>query len=111
MLTTLVSRANVQEVVKQGIVPLITTISSYMILQRNKERYHVGDYNHFIHDKDEDVYKMRNIRNSCLDLISGLIEVFGDLAVESILFVIENLFLTTSSASASPTKVKPNSNT
>lgn len=68
-----------------------------MILTRDKERMHIGDYNHFIHDKDEDVYKVRTIRNSCLDLISGLIEVFGDLAVEAILFVIENLFLTTSS--------------
>ena len=111
LLTTLISRANVQEVVKQGIVPLITTISSYMILPRNKERYHIGDYTHFIHDKDEDVYKMRSIRNQCLDLISGLIEVFGDLAVESILFVIENLFLTTSPERSSPTKVKSNVNT
>jgi hypothetical protein len=79
-----------------------------MILPREKERYHVGDYNHFIHDKDEDIYKLRNIRNSCLDLISGLIEVFGDLAVESILFVIENLLLTSSADSASPTKMKSN---
>ena len=82
-----------------------------MILPRERERYHVGDYNHFIHDKDEDVYKMRSIRNSCLDLISGLIEVFGDLAVESILFVIENLFLTTSAEASSPTKVKSTANT
>jgi hypothetical protein len=66
----------------------------------------MGDYNHFIHDKDEDVYKLRNIRNSCLDLISGLIEVFGDLAVESILFVIENLFLSTTGDTPSPTKAK-----
>lgn len=75
-----------------------------MIVPYNKERYHVGDYNHFIHDKDEDIYKQRNIRNSCLDLISGLIEVFGDLAVESILYVIENLFLTTSAEVSSPSK-------
>jgi hypothetical protein len=39
-------------------------------------------------------------------LISSLIEVFGDLAVESILFVIENLFLTTSADQSSPTKIK-----
>ena len=55
---------------------------------------HIGDYSHFIHDKDEDIYKLRNIRNSCLELISSLIEVFGDFAVQSILFVIENLLLT-----------------
>lgn len=32
LLTTLISRQNVQEVVKQGIVPLLTTVSSYMII-------------------------------------------------------------------------------
>ena len=85
-------------------VPLITTISSYMILQHRKERHHVGDYHHFIHEKDEDFYKQRSIRNSCSDLISSLIEVFGDLAVQSILFVVENLFLTTSAEFSSPSK-------
>jgi len=92
-------------VVKQGIVPLFTTISSFMIIPRNKERHHVGDYNFFIHEKDEAVYKQRTIRNSCLDLISSLIEVFGDIAVSSILFVVENMFLTSSRESSSPTKV------
>jgi hypothetical protein len=42
------------------------------------------------------VYRFRSVRNSCLDLISSLIEVFGDLAVESILYVIDNLFMSTS---------------
>lgn len=79
-----------------------------MIIPHSKERYHVGDYHHFIHEKDEDFYKQRSIRNSCLDLVSSLIEVFGDLAVESILFVVENLFLTTSASQSSPTKIKGN---
>lgn len=43
-----------------------------------------------------------------MDLISSLIEVFGDLAVESVLFVVENLFLTTSAAQSSPSKMKSN---
>jgi hypothetical protein len=80
------------------------TVASYMILPSNRERQHVGDYNLFIHDKDEDIYKQRAIRNSCLDLISSLIEVFGDDAVQSILFVIESFFhkgLSTSSSIAS----------
>jgi hypothetical protein len=79
-----------------------------MIITYDKERMHIGDYNHFIHDKDEDIYKSRTIRNSCLELISGLIEVFGDLAIESILFVVENLLLTTTASSSSPTKLKMN---
>jgi hypothetical protein len=78
--------------VRQGIVPLLSTVASYMILPNNRERYHYGDYNHFVHDKTEDVYKQRTIRNSCLDLISSLIEVFGDEAVQSILFIVESLF-------------------
>lgn len=77
------------------------TVASYMILPSNRERQHVGDYNLFIHDKDEDIYKQRAIRNSCLDLISSLIEVFGDDAVQSILFVIESLFHKGLSASKS----------
>jgi hypothetical protein len=92
LLTTLVQRQNLQEVVRQGIIPLVMTVASYMILPSNRERQHVGDYNLFIHDKDEDIYKQRAIRNSCLDLVSSLIEVFGDDAVQSILFVIESLF-------------------
>mmetsp|Transcript_21600 Transcript_21600/g.15838 ORF Transcript_21600/g.15838 Transcript_21600/m.15838 type:complete len:110 (+) Transcript_21600:280-609(+) len=93
LLTTLISRPSVQEVVKLGIVPLITTVSSFMILPRLSHREHLADHNLFIHEKDEDFYKVRSIRNCCLDLISSLIEVFGDLAVESILFVIETIFL------------------
>lgn len=76
-----------------------------MIIARDKERQHRGDSNYFIHDKDEDVYKVRSIRNYALDLVSSLIEVFGDLAVESILFVIENLLLTTSAENISPSKM------
>lgn len=33
LLTTLVQRPNVQEVVRQGILPLLTTVSGYMIIE------------------------------------------------------------------------------
>jgi hypothetical protein len=95
LLTTLVSRPNVQEVIRQGIVPLITTISSYMILIRKFERHHYGDRAHFTKDKDDDVIRMKSVRSYCLDLLSSLVEVFGDLAVESILFVVQNICLQT----------------
>ena len=74
-------------------MPLISTVASYMILAKKSSREHLGDYNYFIHDKDEDVYKVRSIRNACLDLISSLIEVFGDLAVESILYVVDKVLI------------------
>ena len=103
LLTSLVSRLSVQEVIRQGMVPLITTISSFMILSADIENAHLVDYSHFIHEKDEDIYKMRTIRNSCLDLLSILVEVFGDQAVASLLVVIETLFLQTKSP-ISPSK-------
>ena len=78
-------------------LPLITTISSFMIITFDKETTHVTDPAHFIHEKDEDVYKMRTIRNACLDLISMLVDVFGDEAVYSILTVVGTLFLNTKS--------------
>lgn len=62
-----------------------------MIIPANRENYQKGDYNYFIHEKDEDIYKERSIRNSCLDLISSLIEVFGDTAVESLFLIIDSL--------------------
>jgi hypothetical protein len=43
-----------------------------------------------VHEKDDDFYKLRSIRNCCLDLLSSLIEAFGDLTTSSLLFVIEN---------------------
>lgn len=91
LLTTLVQRQNLHEVVRQGIVPLMSTVAAYMIVPANRERYYQGDYNYFIHEKGEDIYKERAIRNSCLDLISSLIEVFGDEAVESLLTILESL--------------------
>ena len=95
LLTTLVARPNVQEVVRQGIAPLLTTVSSYMIIAHSKEKAHLFDSCHFIHEKDEDVFKLRSIRNSCTDLVSSLIEVFGDDCVRAVLYIVENLLLST----------------
>lgn len=72
-------------------MPLISTVVCYMIIPANRERHHYADHNYFIHDKDEDQYKLLTIRNSCLDLISSLIEVFGDQAVEAILINVDSL--------------------
>jgi 2-hydroxy-3-keto-5-methylthiopentenyl-1-phosphate phosphatase len=88
LLTTLVQRPNVQEVVKQGINPLLITVSSYMILEKKDHRIHYADDNYFLHDKTQSIFKMRTIKNQCSDLVSSLIEVFGDQAVHSTLYVI-----------------------
>lgn len=91
LLTTLVQRPNVQEVVRQGVIPLLMTISSYMIVELADEREYLYDTNIFLHDRTESVFKLRNIKNQCVDLFSSLIECFGDLAVQSILQIIQNL--------------------
>lgn len=106
LLTSLISRPSVREVVKMGILPLISTISSYMILTTDIEEAHKIDKNLFIYGKDEDIYKMRNIRNSCLDLMSKLIEDFQDDAIGALIFVIQNLLLTQSKKQSSPSKIK-----
>ena len=51
LLTTLVQRPNVQEVVKQGINPLLMTVSSYMIVEFTDQREYHYDQNYFLHDK------------------------------------------------------------
>ena len=76
-----------------------------MILVRSLERYHYGDRSHFTKDKDEDIIRLKTVRSYCLDLLSSLVEVFGDLAVEAILYVIDNICLQNSQGSESPTKM------
>ena len=88
LLTALISRPSVREVVKMGILPLTSTISSYMILTTDIESQHKIDKNLFIYSKDEDVFKVRSIRNSCVDLTSKLIEDFQDDAIGALIFVI-----------------------
>lgn len=102
LLTTLVQRQNLHEVVRQGIVPLMSTVAAYMIVPANRESYHRGDYSYFIYEKSEDVYKERSIRNSCLDLVSSLIEVFGDEAVEALLTIINSLIAVPSALKQTP---------
>ena len=67
------------------------TISSYMIVELADEKEYLYDANIFLHDRTESVFKLRNIKNQCVDLFSSLIECFGDLAVQSILQIIQNL--------------------
>lgn len=63
LLTTLVQRPNVQEVVRQGVVPLLMTISSYMIVEQGDELEYLYDHNIFLHHRTESVFKLRTIKN------------------------------------------------
>jgi len=51
LLTTLVQRPNVQEVVRQGLIPLLVTVSSYMIVEHSVQREYLADENYFLYDK------------------------------------------------------------
>lgn len=70
---------------------MLMTISSYMIVELDDELDYLHDHNIFLHDRTESVFKLRNIKNQCVDLFSSLIECFGDLAVQSILQIIHSL--------------------
>lgn len=63
LLTTLVQRPNVQEVVKQSLNPLLMTVSSYMIIEFNDHRQYKVDEHYFLHDKTNTIFKIRNIMN------------------------------------------------
>jgi len=91
LLTTLVQRPNVQEVVKQGINPLLMTVSSYMIVEHYKQKEYLWDENYFLHDKTQSIYKMRTIKNQCIDLFSSLIEIFRDQVIHSLMLIIDTL--------------------
>ena len=91
LLSSLVLRLNVQQLVQQGLVPLISTVSSYLLVQHDHEKRFKGDPTFFIADDTQEMHRVQSIRNQCLTLISSLIEVFGDSAVQALLLVVHNM--------------------
>ena len=63
LLSTLVLRLNVQALVQQGLVPLITTVSSYLLIQHDQEGLHRGDSTFFISDETQEMHRIQSIRN------------------------------------------------
>jgi hypothetical protein len=88
LLTTLIQRPNVQEVVRQGITPLMMTIGSYMLLEDWQKHLFKFDESYFLCDKTQSVFKVKSIRNQCIELCSSLIEMFGDQSLISLYQVI-----------------------
>ena len=72
-------------------MPLITSVSSYLLVQYNHEKQHRGDPTFFIADETQEMHRVQSIRNQCLTLVSSLIEVFGDMAVQAVLLVVHNM--------------------
>lgn len=95
LLTSLVQRPNVQQIVQQGIVPLTTTVCSYLIVEAAQEVTHRGDQTFFLSTGVENLHN-ESIRNKCLSLVSCLIEVFGDETVGAMLLFIQNICIMSS---------------
>lgn len=88
LLATLVQRPNVQQLILQGIVPLTTTVCSYLIIPLRQEHCHKHDLTYFL---AQDSWHVVSIRNKCLQLISSLIEAFNEDAIEALLLFVQNI--------------------
>lgn len=92
LLCSLVQRPNVQSLVLQGLIPLVTTVTGYLLVQSDQEKAHRGDATFFIIEKGQEMLRVQSVRNQCLTLISSLIEVFGDDAVQAVLLIAQSIF-------------------
>lgn len=84
LLTSLANKGSIRNLIFVGIVPLITSVASYMILSKEQENEQITDQSQFINLNNEIVYE-HSVRNYCLSFISQIIENFDDDAVEAIL--------------------------
>jgi len=95
LLTSLSNKGSIRQLIYEGIIPLITSIASYMILSKEQENELITDQSQFIVVNNENVYE-HSVRNYCLGFLSQIIENFDDEAVEAILCVAENFLLSMS---------------
>jgi len=73
-LTTLLTKGSVRPIIQTGLVPLLTTIISYMILP-NEQFNSLNDKTLFA--GEEEIYD-HSVRNYCKELVNSLIEAFDD---------------------------------
>jgi hypothetical protein len=92
LLTSLANKGVIRSLIQSGMVPLMTSVASYMILSKEQENEQITDQSQFINVNNEIVY-VHSVRNYCKDFISQIIENFDDDAVEAILFVAEKFLL------------------
>jgi hypothetical protein len=92
LLTSLANKGSIRSLIQVGIVPLITSVASYMILSQEQENEQITDQSQFININNDTVYE-HSVRNYWLNFLSQVIENFDDDAVEAILCVTENFLL------------------
>lgn len=84
LLTSLANKGSIRSLIQVGIVPLITSVASYMILSQEQENEQITDQSQFININNDNVYE-HSVRNYCLNFLSQVIENFDDDAVEAII--------------------------
>lgn len=62
LLTSLSNKGSIRNLIFVGIVPLITSIASYMILSNEQEEEHIEDQSQFIFINNDSVYE-HSVRN------------------------------------------------
>mmetsp|Transcript_2569 Transcript_2569/g.2406 ORF Transcript_2569/g.2406 Transcript_2569/m.2406 type:complete len:195 (-) Transcript_2569:57-641(-) len=82
LLTSLANKGSMRTLISSGIVPLVTSVASYMILSKDQETAQVTDPSQFVNTNNESIYE-HSVRNYCLDFLSQMIENFDDEAVEA----------------------------
>ena len=63
-----------------------------MIVEASHERYHKFDPTLFTIERLE-MMRGDSIRSQCLVLVSSLIEVFGDSAIQAVLVFVQSIFI------------------
>lgn len=92
LLTSLANKGSMRTLISSGIVPLVTSVTSYMILSKDQETAQVTDPSQFVNANNESIYE-HSVRNYCLDFLSQMIENFDDEAVEACLCICERFLL------------------
>ena len=62
LLTSLANKGSIRSLIQVGIVPLITSIASYMILSQEQENEQITDQSQFININNDNVYE-HSVRN------------------------------------------------
>jgi hypothetical protein len=62
LLTSLANKGSIRSLIQVGIVPLITSVASYMILSQEQENEQITDQSQFININNDTVYE-HSVRN------------------------------------------------
>ena len=74
LLACLLSKANIKSLLSQGLVPLISTISFYIILPIKEQQAYLTDYTYFVEPDEED--EIKSIRANSTKLLNVNIYIY-----------------------------------